>query len=717
MSKARFYVTAAAGLASMGALAVLSASPGAPAPAKPATAAAPQVPPPSTPRTTGTLAIPWREAGWTEREAAAHLLDRFTFGPRPGDVDRVVATGLERWFEQQVAGGLPEPVLTERLGRYHALTLSGPEIARTYPNPFLVARQAEQAGVVDRQQMEQALTPDEEPMSGEQGREQRQNRRAVMRYGMEQGYRSQRELIAEQMGQKLDRAVLAENQLAEVLVDFWFNHFYVSLTDNEARSYVLAYERDAIRPHVLGTFGAMLGASARHPAMLLYLDNARSTANEGAPTTFQSRRGGAGEGGFGRRGGFSGGMGRELRGRGGFGPEPGTTDGLGAGRGPAGPPGAGAQGGQRRRSTGLNENYARELLELHTLGVDGGYSQKDVVEVARAFTGWSVVPPMLEAGNQRRLARARQAGSFGFVVEGDFLFRADAHDAGEKLVLGRKLAAGRGIEDGREVLDLVALHPATAKHLAKKLATRFVADAPPAALVDRLAARFLATHGDLSAVMRTLVESPEFWHPVHRGAKIKSPFELAVSAVRATGARVLDGAGLVEWIGRMGQPLYLYQAPTGYPDRADAWVNTGSLLNRMNFGLALAAGRIGGVSLDLAALNGGREPESREEALALYLPRLLPERDLDHLAEELSAAIRDPDLSRKVAERSERESGGGSAYGALFREERRGEGGMDSSPYGRLFAGHRLSTAATGEPSALEQVVGVILGAPEFQRR
>ncbi len=701
MRKARFFVTAAAVLASIVALVALSASPGAPAPPQPAATAPPQVSASAALPTTS-LRLPWREAGWSEREAAAHLLDRFTFGPRPGDIDRVLAMGLERWFEQQLAGEISEPVLTERLGRYHSLSLAGPEMARTYPNPFLVARQAEQAGVVDRNQREQALTPDEEPMSGEQGREKRQGRRAVMQYGQEQGYRPQRELIAEQMGQKLDRAILAENQLEEVLVDFWFNHLYVSLTDNETRSYVLAYERDAVRPHVLGTFGALLGASARHPAMLLYLDNARSTANEGAATTMEARRGAGGEMGGGRRGGFGGGgMGRGRRGRGSFGGQPGLT-------------GDQPRDGQRRRSTGLNENYARELLELHTLGVDGGYSQKDVVEVARAFTGWSVVPPVLEAGNERRLARARQAGSFGFVVDGDFLFRADAHDAGEKLVLGRKLAAGRGIEDGREVLDLVSLHPGTAKHLAKKLAIRFVADEPPAALVDRLAARFLATRGDLSAVMRTLVESPELWDRAHRGAKIKSPFELAVSAVRATGARVLDGAGLVEWIGRMGQPLYLYQAPTGYPDRADAWVNTGSLLSRMNFGLAFAAGRIGGVTVDLAALNGGREPESREEALTAYLPRLLPERDLEPLTQELSTAIRDPDLARKVAER---DGEGSSAYGSLFRDERRGGAAADTSPYGRLFAGHRLTTVATGEPSALEQVVGVILGAPEFQRR
>jgi len=403
--------------------------------------------------------FPWREAGLTEREAAAHLLNRFSYGPRPGEIDQVLKIGLERWFERQLAG---PPALSRPVGR------------------LLV--------------------------------------------------------------QKLWRATAAENQLTEVMTDFWFNHFNVSLTDRQARGYVLSYEWDAIRPNSLGAFRDLLGATARHPAMLLYLDNAQSAAPDGAVTLLELER----------------------RGFGGF-------------------------AGRRMRPHGLNENYARELLELHTLGVDGGYTQDDVIQVARAFTGWSLLPP----GERRReaeerLRRVRRAGGLGFVVDGEFLFRADQHDAGAKVVLGTKLPAGRGREDGEAVLDLLARHPATARHIAHKLAVRFVSDTPPQALDERLAGVFLKSGGDTREMLRALAASPEFWSRAAVGAKIKSPFELAISALRITGSRPGDPRELLDWITRMGQPLYACQSPAGYPDRGEAWINTGSLLQRMNFALEIA---------------------------------------------------------------------------------------------------------------------------------
>ena len=324
---------------------------------------------------------------------------------------------------------------------------------------------------------------------------------------------------------------------------------------------------------------------------------------------------------------------------------------------------------QTNRPRGLNENYARELLELHTLGVDGGYTQDDVIAVARAFTGWTVLPPgwLRRSGARCRSARdrMRRAGGLGIVErESGFFFRPDAHDAEAKTVLGKKLPAGRGIEDGRDVLALVAQHPATARHLATKLAVRFVADEPPPALVDRLAQTYQASGGDLRAVTRALAYSPEFWSRDARASKIKSPFEVAVSAVRALGADVTSPRlsplmdiqrqrrqgppGLLEWVNRMGQPLYAYQAPTGFPDRAEAWVSTGSLLTRMNFGLHLASGRIVGVALDLDALNGGREPESPEDALATYAALMLPERDLAATVKRLGPLVRDPEVGARV---------------------------------------------------------------------
>jgi uncharacterized protein (DUF1800 family) len=301
--------------------------------------------------------------------------------------------------------------------------------------------------------------------------------------------------------------------------------------------------------------------------MLLYLDNAQSTAAMEAETTLDER------------------MGPLLRRR---------AEAARARR---------EETQQRPRSRGLNENYARELLELHTLGVDGGYTQKDVTEVARAFTGWTVLPVAGREEVRRRLTRFERMGGvdfrerLGFEIEGQFLFRADAHDAGEKVILGRRFPAGRGIEDGEAVLDLVAAHPATARHLAAKLAVRFVSDQPSKELVDRLAQVYQTSGGDTRALLAAIASSPEFWQRENVGAKIKSPFELVTSALRSTGARVEDPRETLEWIAKMGQPLYGAPAPTGYPDRAEAWVSTGALLQRMNFGLELASGRVRGVEM------------------------------------------------------------------------------------------------------------------------
>ncbi len=554
--------------------------------------------------------FPWRQAGLTESQAAAHLLNRFAYGPRPGEVDRVAGVGLERWFERQLAADLSDRRLEERLRELPALDMPSSKIVRTYPRPGMVAAEARRAGVLPEEMDPESLVEED----------RKEKRREVLRFARDQGYHSQRELMGQLMAQKLWRSVESENQLAEVMTDFWFNHFNVSAKDNQSRPYLLSYERDAIRPHSLGRVRGLLGATARHPAMLLYLDNAQSSAAPESPTTFDR------------------GMER-----------------------------------QRRRPRGLNENYARELLELHTLGVDGGYAQKDVVEVARAFTGWSVLPPGTLGRDVER--RVRRAGGMGFQVQGEFLFRADQHDAGEKVVLRRRLPAGRGIEDGEAVLDLLAVHPSTARHLAAKLAVRFVSDQPPKALVDRLTAVYLESGGDMRRLLRTIVESPDFWAAATVVAKIKSPLELTASALRAVDARVEDPRASLRWIAEMGQPLYAYQAPTGYPDRAEAWVNTGSLLSRMNFGLQLAAGRVAGVEIDLPALDGGREPASRQEALRRYAGLLMPGRGVEQAVKVLAPLASDPTLARKVDEDVRR------------------------------------------PPTPLEHVVGVILGSPEFQRR
>jgi uncharacterized protein (DUF1800 family) len=508
--------------------------------------------------------LPWKEAGFTEREAAAHLLSRFTFGARPGEADRVVALGLDRWFERQLAADLPDRRLEQRLEELPALGLPASEIARIYPPPGRLLLEARRAGVIPESMVPGKET---EELAEPAAADKKEIRAAVLRWARQKGYRSQKELTAQLQAQKLWRAVESENQLGEVMTDFWLNHFSVSTTDNQSRPHLLSYERDATRPHALGRVRELLEATARHPAMLLYLDNAQSTAAMEAETTLDER------------------MGPLLRRR---------AEAARARR---------EETQQRPRSRGLNENYARELLELHTLGVDGGYTQKDVTEVARAFTGWTVLPVAGREEVRRRLTRFERMGGvdfrerLGFEIEGQFLFRADAHDAGEKVILGRRFPAGRGIEDGEAVLDLVAAHPATARHLAAKLAVRFVSDQPSKELVDRLAQVYQTSGGDTRALLAAIASSPEFWQRENVGAKIKSPFELVTSALRSTGARVEDPRETLEWIAKMGQPLYGAPAPTGYPDRAEAWVSTGALLQRMNFGLELASGRVRGVEM------------------------------------------------------------------------------------------------------------------------
>jgi uncharacterized protein (DUF1800 family) len=317
---------------------------------------------------------------------------------------------------------------------------------------------------------------------------------------------------------KIYRAVYSNRQLQEVLTDFWFNHFNVYMDKGADRYLTTAYERDAIRPHVLGKFHDLLVATAQSPAMLFYLDNWQSVS-----------------------------------------------------------PNAGVRG--PRKSRGLNENYARELMELHTLGVDGGYTQKDVTEVARCFTGWTLRDP-------------RRGGGFEF--------NARMHDNGEKTVLGVKIPAGGGQSDGFMVLDILSRHPSTARFVSRKLAQRFVSDQPPAALVERMAQTFQKTEGDIREVMRTMLASPEFWSPGVYRVKMKLPLEMVVSALRATDAQVDFAYGIADQIAKLGQPLYRKVEPTGYPNSGEEWGTSADLLGRMNFALALTQNKIPGVRVDRA---------------------------------------------------------------------------------------------------------------------
>ena len=527
------------------------------------------------------VVMPWKEAGLSDREAAAHLLNRFTFGPRPGDVDAVISAGLDRWFSDQLLGDLPDPPLDDRLASLPVLLETNEQLATLYPPPGQILLLARSEGV---------LPSFDEQYTDSLGQPRKQYRDFLISYGQKKGYLQQSKVVRQLMAQKLLRGVESRNQLSELLVDFWFNHFNVSLTKLPEKGFVLTFERDAIRPHVFGRFREMLGATARHPAMLRYLDNATSTAGEGSPTTMslaidRYRNLPEAEGVGARRA-----IDRGLADRNAMQEQVNRVV----------PPGF-------RNGKGLNENYAREVMELHTLGVDGGYTQKDVTELARIFTGWTVYPfgPLAEKIRDNLDRKMEHAGKAGFIRDGDFLFRADTHDAGEKRFLGRLFPEGGGEGEGEEALDMLAAHPATARHIALELAVKFVSDAPSDTLVSRIAGVFSRTGGDLRAVVCAIAESPEFWAEARRRSKIKSPFELVVSAVRATGADVTREQNLVQWVSRMGEPLYAYQAPTGYPDRGTFWINAGSLISRMNFGLAFAAGRIPGIAPDLTALTGG----------------------------------------------------------------------------------------------------------------
>jgi uncharacterized protein (DUF1800 family) len=352
------------------------------------------------------------------------------------------------------------------------------------------------------------------------------------------------------------------------MVDFWTNHFNVFAGKGADRWLLPAYDRDTIRPNAMGKFSELLLATAQSPAMLFYLDNFQSVSPD-------ANRGG-------------GPMRRLLN------------------------PQAQPQQQQRR---GINENYARELMELHTLGVDGGYTQKDVQEVARCFTGWTIFQPRGGAAAVNALmgsdAARRNAGTF--------FFNARVHDDGEKTVLGHKIPAGGGMKDGLTVLDILAHHPSTARFIATKLVRHFVSDTPPPALVDRVAAAFTKSDGDIRETLKAIFFSNEFNSPEAYRAKIKRPFELVVSAIRTLGADTNGGPGTHQWIARMGEPLYGFQTPNGYSDAAENWVNTGALLERMNFGVALAGNRIPGTRVDLAKLSAQDKSKLIDESLKLVV--------------------------------------------------------------------------------------------------
>jgi uncharacterized protein (DUF1800 family) len=506
----------------------------------------------------------------TERQRAMHVLNRLAFGPRPGDVDAIAKSGVDAWIEQQLhPEAIPDRAVEARIAQLPTMALSNAQIVKTYYEPVLMARKKANAeakdGVDDKKDIRRELMRDIPP-----------------------GQRPQ-VVMNELLAQRILRAAESDRQLNEVMVDFWMNHFNVFSGKGIDRFLLTSYERDVIRPHMWGRFEDLLMATAKSPAMLFYLDNARSIAAPENRPRFAQRA---------------------------------TFGGRRFGQMNAMP-----QQQQNQQKGGLNENYAREIMELHTLGVDGGYTQKDVTELARVLTGWTIT-------------RERDGSGEGAA----FIFRPMLHDAGSKVVLGVRFPGGGGMEEGEKMIQILARHPATAHHIAYKLCQRLVADDPPPALVDRVAAKFLATGGDLRQTVKAVISSPEFWSPASYRAKVKSPFEYTISAVRAVNAKITDATPIARALQQIGEPLYGAQPPTGYSDKADVWINTGALMNRLNFALALSANKLPGVQSDVVSLIPTAEASDASrsvEALVLALTG-------GNLTEETRSTIKSRIVERKA---------------------------------------------------------------------
>ena len=522
----------------------------------------------------------------TGAERIHHVLDRLAFGPRPGDAERVASMGVDRWIDEQLDPRTIDDTAAERtLALLETQRKSAAELLADHPDP---------------QEVQQRFPGDTVRLRKSQ-------------------------VVAGQLGAQIQtaamlRAVASERQLQEVMTQFWENHFSVYQPKAPNRFAMLEYDRDVIRPRALGKFRDLLGAVAKSPMMLYYLDNWQSAVDSLHPNVdeapIDSRRLASSDSSL-----------RAL----------------------AVMP--------RRRGRGLNENYARELMELHTLGVDGGYTQKDVQEVARALSGWTIEAPQLGGG---------------------FVFRPEQHDAGEKVVLGHRLAAGRGIADGEEVLDIVARHPSTAHYVTLKLARHFVSDDPPPALVRRCAQTFTTTDGDIRETMRCLVTSREFFSRAAYRAKVKTPFELVASTLRAMNAAPDTTPRSAQLVAQLGQPIYGHLTPDGWPDRGDAWMNTGAILNRVNFAQRVAANQVYGIRL-------ASWPATRELAAAPHRVQV------EGVIRDLLGGHASPD-TRRILESGER---------PLLTDASNVRGAAPAP------------VALNGFPA----LVGLALGSPEFQHR
>ncbi|MGA7855513.1 MAG: DUF1800 domain-containing protein [Candidatus Acidiferrales bacterium] len=563
----------------------------------------------------------------TEDEAIVHALNRLAYGPRPGDVERIRQMGLEKWIEQQLhPETIDDQALNERLQRYPTLSMSSKQLLEEFPRPKQVAKQE---GITKEQAQEQLKSKQQTAESqiivtGNENLDKAQQQLAKLQ--------GPNRIIAELSMAKLDRAIYSDRQLEAVMEDFWFNHFNVFANKGDDKWLLTSYERHTIRPHTMGKFQDLLIATAQSPAMLFFLDNYLS-ADPAAVARMEAERDM-------RRARYQGAF------VGGSMPTPGTFPGPATG--PARPTPVAA----KKQERGLNENYGREVMELHTVGVDAGYTQQDVIQMAECLTGWTIHEPRRDP---------------------QFFFDEKIHAEGKKVVMGRTFNYG-GEKDGEEALKMLAGRRATATFISTELARHFVSDNPPPALVERMAKSFEASSGDIRTVLKTMIYSPEFWSQEAYRAKVKTPFELVASTARALNAEMTITLPLTQWVSRMGEPLYLCQPPTGYSDKSETWVNTGALLNRLNFSLAFAGDKMGGATVDLRSMLGDDAAKDPNAALQRSLQEFLDGQVAQSTQDTLQARLKDPQILQA-----------------------------------------RLDDPVKEVNEGL--IVGLVLGAPEFQRR
>jgi len=659
-------------------------------------------------------AVPDAAKGLTEDQKIIHVLNRLGFGARPGDVERVRRIGLEKYIDQQLNPSSIDDAATEaKVKGLDVFNLSTPEIFAKYPNPGALLRQLEGGKVAqanaqrqkagDQQQMpmvpgaqpgQPVVTAQNQDLSpDEQKARQQKLRELYVKYDLKPAAQILPQIVAN----RVIRDVYSEKQLQEVMVDFWQNHFNVFAGKAAVRWYIPSYERDVLRPNALGNFKDLLLGTAKSPAMLFYLDNFQNVSpNIPAP---RQNRGAQQLQNYIRNGGQ---LTPEMRDR--IKQQTGATDAQIDQR--IQQMKSGQQPQQQRAKRGLNENYARELMELHTLGVDNGYTQNDIIEVAKCFTGWTIADPQgyrrvaaldIEGKDNRQLAKLqRMPGVPDDLDSGEFFFNPGLHEGGPKMVMGQKIDEG-GMKDGLKVIDMLVDSPYTAKFIARKLANKFVSDKPSDALVQRVADAFHSSHGDIKTTLKALFTDKEFFAPENYRSKIKTPYELAISSIRALGGDTNGSPAFLAMLNKLGEVPYGYQAPTGYPDKAEDWVNTGALLERLNYAIAVASNRIPGTHVDLKPFASTDKTQILNKAVE------------EILNGEISPVTKATLLKQIQQPLPEVKAGGDADDSAMvatnMREGQQGARGRQA----RLLE-------PSGDPEVFK-VVSLVLGTPEFQRQ